>query len=210
MGDEDDFDPEIDLLNRYESMVETQIETLNGIDEKAARIMRIIPLLLGGFLTAFSILITVDGIRVSDSGPVPLIVLAVGLGTLLLSLGYSVVTYLGSVFEFGPTVELGRFMSKYQVGEQEYRDRLLNGYSNSIQNNRQVVNANSRRFRRSLLSFLCSMTLVSAGITGVVVDLSTQSNLVLTFLLVLGLIGLIEYVEQEEYLTLERQHGANE
>lgn len=31
-----DFDPEEDLLRRYEKMVQTQISTLNEIDDKAA------------------------------------------------------------------------------------------------------------------------------------------------------------------------------
>jgi len=210
MRDRDDFDPEIDLLDRYDSMIDTQVETLNGIDQKAARIMRIIPLLLGGFLTAVSIIISLDSVRLSESGPISSIVLVVGFAAMLLSLGYSVITYLGSVFEFGPTVDLGKFMAKYQVDEQEYRDRLLDGYSNSIRENRKVVNTNSRRFRRALLSFLCSIVLISVGIAEVLLGLSPQSNLVLSFLLGFGLIGVIEYVEQEEYLTLERQGVNNE
>lgn len=51
------FDVEFDLLKRYEQMINTQINTLNGIDDKAASIARLVTILVGLLLSGASLIV---------------------------------------------------------------------------------------------------------------------------------------------------------
>ena len=55
-----DIDPPTDLLERYDDMVATQVETINEIDEKAATTMRVIAILLGVILSSLTILVNAE------------------------------------------------------------------------------------------------------------------------------------------------------
>jgi hypothetical protein len=202
---DDDFDPELDLLERYERMTRTQIETLNGIDDKAARIARLVALLAGLILTSVSVVARTEGFRVDLTGGASLLFAGFAVSSLFVSLVYAIITYLSSEFEYGPTADIGRYMSKYRVPDQEYKDVLLRGYSSAIEDNRRVVVANARRFQRCLASFASGL-LFFFGVGVLLVapnDLYVQIPISLVFL---GLVfALAHYILREEYLTLDRQ-----
>lgn len=208
--DRDTIDAEEDLMNRYESMVQTQIETLSDIDDKAARTLRVITLLLGVLFTGVSISVQ----YFHESGEqillVQLVLVGAGFVFLLVSLGYASITYLSSVFKYGPTEKLGAVMAEYEVGAQDYRNHMLGAYSDIISQNRMVVRNNSRRFRRTMVLLLVGLVFLFLGGTSITLHLNRGVNGLLLIIGSLLALALTHYIEGEEYLTLEWQTDNDE
>jgi len=201
--DRDQFDPELDLLNRYEQMIATQIEIINGIDDKAAFTGRLIGLLGGLILTAISVVAGTDTIESSGPTAALLALLAIGVLALFVSLVLAIITYLSSKFAYGPTAGLGKFMAEHQVDPQQYRDALLDGYSEAIVDNRRVVQRNARRFKYCLTALLVAVLyLFSAGTLSVISAGREMDTVVGLFVTVVAVV-LSWYVLTEGYLTLE-------
>jgi hypothetical protein len=57
MPDDEQLDPKTDLLRRYEQMIQTQISTLNEIDDRAIRVSRLITLLIGIGVSIISLVV---------------------------------------------------------------------------------------------------------------------------------------------------------
>lgn len=205
MPNPDDFDSEIDLLHRYEQMIQTQVETLNGIDDKAAYAARLVGILAGLVLTTVSLIATTEGFSIGVSNGGALVLAALAIIALFVSLVYAIITYLSSKFEYGPSAGIGDYMSQAQVPEQEYKDVLLRGYSKAIRANRRVVVTNARRFERCLASFASGL-LFFFGV-GVVLVLPDESwiDIVVVFSFVTIVLVFSRYIIREEYLTLDRQ-----
>jgi hypothetical protein len=203
-AEQEQFDPEVDLLQRYEQMIQTQIETLNEIDNRALKLSRLIGALVAIGVSAAS-LIASRGVSIQTNSLLLLLYSAVGLVSMLVSLVFAAITYLSSAFEYGPSHELGTAMSKNNILKQDYKNKLLSGYSRAIKNNKQVVITNARRFQRSLAWFLVGTIFIA---TGVVVLIGTPSLIVSV---AAGVVTpssagvLYHYVTEEEYLTIERQ-----
>ena len=89
--DDAEIDPERDLLERYEDMVRIQIETIEGIDEKAASVSRLVGLLGGLVLTAFSVAASIDVIGVSETTIVTLGMFGGGVVALFISLVLAII-----------------------------------------------------------------------------------------------------------------------
>ncbi|SFR93196.1 hypothetical protein SAMN05216559_1239 [Halomicrobium zhouii] len=205
MAEQDEFDSEIDLLHRYEQMIQTQVETLNGIDDKAAYVARLVGILAGLILTGVSLIASNEGFAIGASNGGALALAALAITSLFVSLVYAIVTYLSSKFEYGPSAGIGDFMSQAQVPEQEYKDVLLRGYSQAIRANRRVVVTNARRFERCLASFASGLLLFFG--VGVVLVLLDESwiDLAVVFSSVTIALVFSRYILREEYLTLDRQ-----
>ncbi|MCU4973958.1 hypothetical protein OB955_14585 [Halobacteria archaeon AArc-m2/3/4] len=199
---ETDFEPESDLIDRYERMVQTQVETLNGIDDKAATTMRVVALLLGVLLTVLTLILDVDGITLSRESGLAILWLAIGLCSLLFSLGFSVYTYLSSRFLHGPSEDLGRVLAEHHVEVEDYRSHLLRGYATAIEQNRHVVRTNSRRFRNCLLALMYGILGVSLGLALLVISIPFWGEIVVTIVVSLVTGGLSVHFTREGYLTL--------
>lgn len=158
-----DFIPEVDLLRRYETMIDTQVETINGIDDKAAFTARLVGLLGGLLLTAVSIGVTVDRVTFTSDAGVPIVAALLGSILLVISLMLAIITYLSSRFEYGPSASLGPFIANTSVDSDEYLNAMLTGYSQAIRVNRQVVTANANRFEACLATFLGGLILLLTG-----------------------------------------------
>jgi len=209
-GDQDDFDSELDLLKRYEQMIETQIETINGIDNKAANTGRLIGVLSGLLLTAASIAVSTSAIEFTEATVGAFLMLGIGVAALFASLVFAIITYLSSKFVYGPPAGLGEYMADYRVDSQEYRDALLRGYSTGISANRRVVDENSKRFKRCLTALLVALLfLFGSGILLVLPENHILDGAVILVFTITALL-LARYIVREEYLTLENEHTGNE
>lgn len=208
--DHDDFDTELDLLRRYEQMIETQIETINGIDDKAANTGRLIGVLSGLLLTAASIAVSTNAIAFTEATVGAFLMLGIGIVALFTSLVFAIITYLSSKFVYGPPAGLGEHMADYRVNSQEYRDALLRGYSTGISANRRVVDENSRRFKWCLTALLVALLfLFGSGILLVLPENHLPDGAVILGFTIIALL-LVWYIVREEYLTLEDEHTGNE
>ncbi|WP_324662805.1 hypothetical protein [Haloarcula sediminis] len=205
-----DFDPEQDLLRRYEKMVQTQISTLNGIDDKAAYVARLVGILAGLILSATSLAVSTEEITVSIKTSAVFILLGLSVAALFVSLVYAIITYLSSKFEYGPSAEMGEYMSNYKVKEQQYKDVLLRGYSDAIKQNRRVVVTNARRFQRCLAAFLAGLLFLFGASIILILIFPLMAEILVALLFVGGAGWLVRYILREEYLTLERRDTDNE
>lgn len=197
-------EPECDLLQRYERMIQTQITTIDGIDEKAAATSRLVGLLVGLLLSAVSIVAGFENVRITFATGALLATVALSVVCFFVSLVYAVVTYLSSEFAYGPTASLGNVLASNDVASNSYRRLLLTGYSDAIRANRRVVRTNATRFERSLAAFLGGIVFLFAAGILIVLPLTPlmEWGLLVVCCLVVG--RLIVFVVGQEYLTLER------
>lgn len=204
-----DFDAEIDLIERYDDMIDTQIGVLKSVDEKAAQVARLIALLLGLLLSAVSLLARV-GQPVATEAPTLLLLLTVAVGAYVIALLFAIVTYLASQFDYGPSSRLGVFMSQYAVPKQEYVDTVLAGYGETVRHNKTVVVTNARRFQRCLATLLVGVVNTAGSVA--LLFLGPRSHLgVIVVLLSLGSsTAAAWYIVREEYLTIERELPDND
>ncbi|MEZ3116225.1 hypothetical protein RYH80_09905 [Halobaculum sp. MBLA0147] len=203
-SDPTEFEPEVDLLRRYERMIQTQVETLTSIDQKAARVARLIGLLIGVVLSAVSIVVG-SGAEIQTNELLLTAHSAVAGVALSVALTQAVITYLSSTFEYGPSSELGSFMSEHRVTQTDYKNHLLRGYSSAVERNHGVVVANARRFQRCLASFLVGIVFTATA-SVVLVATPNRPVAVSTSVMAVAIAGVLaHYVTREEYLTLGRQ-----
>lgn len=201
-----DIDPPADLLDRYDDMVATQVETINEIDEKAATTMRVIAILLGVILSGLTILVNARIITEILRSPVALIWLITGLFFLLFSLAWAIYTYLSSRFLYGPGISWGHVLANDRVPPENYADTLLIGYSQALSTNREVVDVNSRRFRNSLIALLHGMTATSTAFALFLLPIPQAWGLVISVGIVIAGIGVTDYLIAEEHLVVDREN----
>lgn len=142
-----------DTLERFERIQDIQIGLLNDLDDKAQKTMRIAVLIFGLLFTATSI-----AIRNGETGLAPwnlsfgpkasfLIASLCLFGSLL----FSIVTYFSSTVNYGIGGEFGYMVSRGSFSDQEYREIVLNSYSEAVEENEKVLDKNALRFRYALL-----------------------------------------------------------
>lgn len=203
MADDEQLDPKTDLLRQYEQMVQTQIATLNEIDDRALRVSRLITLLVGIGVSLASLAVG-SGLSV-PSGTLSFVWATLASLAFLSSLLQAAVTYLSSSFEYGPSSRLGEIISEGRVLESEYKQFLLKGYSSAIRKNHEVVVRNARRFQRSLgLLFVGVVFTTTAGVVVVFDSNPAVTAISIVFVPVISY-SAYWYVTQEKYLTIERK-----
>lgn len=202
--DEEQFDAEEDLLRRYEQMVQTQISTLNGIDDKAAHVARLVAILSGLILSAASLIASTRDISITIQTGSAVALVGLSVTAFVVCIIYAVLTYLSSKFEYGPSAEIGKFMSSKKVDNQQYKDVMLRGYANAIQQNKRVVVKNARRFQTSLAALLMGLIFLFGGAAITVLQTSPGVELVVAIVFFVVAVVLGVYVHQERYLTLDR------
>lgn len=113
MGDNEDdnprpsnpeFDAKLDLLDRFDAMTQTQVETLSEIDDKASYTARLVGILIGLLLSSASVVATADWITLSIDTGIAFVLLTLAAIALFFSLTAAIITYLSSRFAYGPTV----------------------------------------------------------------------------------------------------------
>lgn len=201
-----DINPSVDLLDRYDDMVATQVETINDIDEKAATTMRVIAILLGVILSGLTILVNAEIITEILRSPVALIWLITGLFFLLVALAWAIYTYLSSRFLYGPGIKWGLVLAENRVPPENYTDNLLIGYSQALDANREVVQVNSRRFRNSLIALLHGMVATSTAFGLFLLPIPQGWALTLSFGIVVVGFWITLYLAGEEHLVVDHEN----
>lgn len=91
-GERNELDPEVDLIDRYDTMIEIQIETINEIDDKAAFTGRLIAILGGLIVTGASVSAGTDVLELSRTTVGTFVMLFVGTTALFVSLLFAIIT----------------------------------------------------------------------------------------------------------------------
>lgn len=200
-----DVTPETDLLGRYERMVQTQVETVNEIDDKAATTMRVVAVLLGALLSLLTFLSDGGTLDITATTIASVLWVAVGVAGLLVSLGLCLYTYLSSRTLFGPDSALGKVLASNRVTLDDYQSHLLGGYATAISANREVIRTNSRRFRNTLLMMLYGLVGISTGLALYIVDLSVTVDIAVSFAVFASTVVCSVYILQERYMVLPHE-----
>lgn len=202
--------PKLEAVERFERMVDVQIETLNGIDDKAEYLTRFVGILLGVVLTGLSLIPKFDGVSLT-AGSLPMLVsVFVGVVALLSTLGFAIITYLSSRFKYGISPSVANYFAEVDVTEEEYTELLLRGYADIIPRNQRVVRVNSRRFRNALASLLAGLGCLSQATFFLVVEMAIYAKYIVLTSGFVVLSYILHYVLSEDYLILESEMRDNE
>ena len=198
--------PKSDLLDRYESMVERQIDTVDEIDEKAATTMRVLALIIGALLSVF---IFFGGEQSSISFSletlIPIVWISSGIVALLASFAFCIHTYLSSRMLFGPKAVLGEVLASHRVASEDYENVLLRGFATAIDTNKEVIRVNSRRFKRALLAFWIGIVGLGTGFGFLVFRFSIAADIVLSAPVVAVIVYYARYIIRERYMVVPHE-----
>lgn len=203
MVSREDFDAELDLLEKFEDMIDTQIQTINGIDQKAALSARLIALLVGIIIAAASFVFEEAELLEASDNEIGLILGAAGLIFLLSALVMANITYLSSRFSYGPKPSMGDYMAEYRVRDQEYIDAVLRGYADGLRKNKEVIEVNSNRFKWTLLFLINSLVILSISLVFFIVTPGMIGSLLILFGSMVTVAALSAYIIRQEYLVIE-------
>lgn len=138
------------LCGEAREVVDTQIDTLGDLDDKAMWTLRMIVLVFGLLLTAASLAVRA-GVELDQYvNPFTATGVAALLGGLLASVG----AYSHTQFKAGPSSRDIRTLLSRDVAEDGYRESVLLGYRDWISHNRDSIE------RDSTLLFVCQLLLI--------------------------------------------------
>jgi hypothetical protein len=201
-----------DAVDRSERTLDQQIELINGIDNKAEHITRLIALVIGLVFSVLSLTLQNQGLQF-EIPPVPtLLAFGAGIALLLLSMGAAIITYLSSKFKIGLHPSVGRLLSNpdYQTDNREHLRRTLGTYAYNLEQNRKVIEANSYRFRWSLLFLLTGIFFLSIAGTLYLGNVGSEGGWAAIILTGLIPLAVAWYILTGRFLTLRSKGGTDE
>lgn len=205
-------DPRFDTANRLQRSIDVQIRTIEGIDDKAEHVTRLLGVLLGVVLTVLSLGLRAESLQLSAADFPTWLAFGVGVGSLLLSMTAAIITYLNSRFLVGLDERAGNLLSDpaFETNRERHLHRLVGSYSYIIEINRAVIRANSRRFRRTLVLLLVGVVFLSTAAILFVGRFGTSTQWILLVIVTAATAGVSWYILTGNYLTVERLGGIDE
>lgn len=207
-GSSDDVD--IVKISREEAhrVIDNQVQTLNDIDDKAARLLRINLVLLGIILTGISLAVDTGAgseslQEVSDLYNKYTIG---GVVMLLLSTGVAAVTYTSSSLQAGVSANDLRMFLDNDFDDRANLEGLVEGYSEWIEYNYEVNAKNAPLGTLTLLLLIFAMTSLSLGVYRAIAGGPNEVMLAALALLSVVVIYFTGFVGQiRRYLRVKRR-----
>lgn len=195
-------------------MLDIQVSTLDGIDDKAARLISFVGVLLGVIATAARIVprMANGGSNFIDGGSIAgAIALLIGVFGLLLSLVYATIAYLSTEFDYGLDANIADALAREdEVREQTYRTVVLRAYADSIRENKPVIDTNARRFRYALAALVGALFALMFSVAYYLVPLPDTVELLLLFFGAIVVGSLCLYIRDEAYLSTDEENATTE
>lgn len=206
-----DDDPYLDAADRLEGQIETQVSIINSIDDKSEHVTRLIGILIG---LVFSVLSLVVNYKPAQFGEATLpieLAFIFGIASLLLAMGAAIVTYLSSRFRIGLHYTVGYYLSDPDddVDFDVHIRRVCGSYGQVIEENKQVIETNSKRFRRALSFLLIGVLFLSAAGSLYLGGFSKQRAWYGFGVSILITVVTGWYILTGKYLTLEREETSH-
>jgi hypothetical protein len=206
MGDEEVDDTpsnDVDILpiarEEAHRTIENQIQTLDDIDSKAARILRINLVLLGILLTGLSIATPSQGSAPFSYDDLANVYNYAGIVFLLLSTGVAAITYTASSLQAGIGPNDLREILDNDFTDRQNLAGLVDSYADWIEYNYQINSKNAPLGTLTLLLLIFAMASVTLGvkqaITGAV-EWWVLVGVILLLSVVIYLTGIIEQVRR--------------
>lgn len=197
--------PQVDAIERYWQIIQAQMSFLERIDGKAQRLVRYAALLVGIVLTTVSFVSRSDVDALVEVSIAVKVTFVVGLGLLLVAIGFAGYTSLNSDLQYGLGRKFGHRVADGLVESPDYERIVLNTHATAASLNRIIINANARRFRKSLLSLLLGLYYVSLSGFLVVLSISVRMQVLLSFVATVPAAVLGHHIYAGNYLVLERE-----
>ncbi len=194
----------VDALDRYERTLDAQLALLGDIDDKAANVVRYTPLLVGVIFTALSLASHSTMVSLSGVGVLSRAAFLVGLAGFVTAICAATVTYTSSVKDYGPDAEYGYTVARGDVNSPIYERVLLVGYASAVSKNRDVINANARRFRWAIVGLLVGVLYSSLAGALTVLGGSRWVTVGVTLVVTLAATYFTYSISTEYFLVLDR------
>lgn len=207
------IEPRQDAINRFERMLDIQVSTLDGIDNKSARLISFVGVLLGVIATAARILPSMagDGDFIDHGSIAGAFALTVGVIGLLISLVYATITYLSTQFDYGLNANIADSLAREDdVQRQTYRTVVLRAYADSLRENKPVINQNARRFRYALAALVGALFSLMFSVGYYLIRLPDPIELLTLFFGAIIVGSLCLYIRDEAYLTTDGENDDTE
>lgn len=207
-----DVDAYVDATDRLERAMDTQVQILEGIDNKAEHITRLIALLIG---IIFSVISFVTQLSRTPISPPPSTILAafgIGVGSLLISMGTAIITYLSSQYKIGLHGDVGEVLSdeSFAIEMPEHIRNVLGTYSFVIDQNRKVIETNVSWFRFTLFFLLIGVLFVSLAGFLYLADFGWPSSLLAVLCGLVLTLAIGWYILTGRFLPLQDVGSDNE
>ncbi|UTF52732.1 hypothetical protein [Natronosalvus rutilus] len=185
LEDEPDLNALEKGIDEARETIDHQIQSLNDMDSKAAKILRLNVLLFGLILTAISIAPQTDGLRLEDFNSDFLVI---GLLFLFVSTTFAALTYTAS--EYLPGVQPADLdtITDENFTEHELHIVLTNSYSDWIQFNNETNIRNTPLSTATTLSLIAGITYLAIGVFDSIEELPAPEPVWLVHLLLIGLV----------------------
>lgn len=207
--DEEDSNLEIgslvDTADRFERTIDHQIQLIDGIDNKAEHVTRLLGILIGAILSVLAVGVRINNGKIEPPNTPLFIMFVFGVLSLILAMAFSIITYLSSRFKIGLHYRPANLLSQgdYDVVDRKHYKRIIGTYGYALEKNKDVIEVNSKRFRRALVFLLIGVIFLSGSGISYISDLTAKAagwSLIVTSLLSLIIGG---YIFSGRYLTLD-------
>lgn len=203
----------MDLADRYQDMLDSQLSAIENFDTKAWRIARLVGILLGVLFTGVSVFSAEEAVQLTVEYLPVIVPIGIGVSALVVSLIFSALCILSTTAGFGLTVELADALNEGEIDDKDYYGFVTKSYSKNIKNNIKVMQAKGRRLRYALSAMVVGILTLSTG--GVLLFITLSYQIQIGLLIFLGiLVGYILYYilamrysvlknEEEDEITME-------
>lgn len=210
MMEEGKVSVKVDLADRYQDMLDSQLSAIENFDTKAWRVARLVGILLGLLFTGVSIFSDEIAVQLTAEFIPVIVAVSVGVSALVASLIFAALCILSTTAGFGLRVELADALNEGEINEKDYPGLVTKSYSKNIENNIKVMRAKGCRLRYALSALVVGvLSLLTAGILlFVTLEYWTQIGL----LVYIGVItfGVLYYILTMQYSVLENEEESDD
>jgi hypothetical protein len=147
--------PWLDGLDRFEREVDTQVRTIERIEDKAQQTARIVAVLLGFIATAVPIALRFSPPELEPTPSGLLLLLGVsGLVGITGGLVGAIVAYLSSQTELALGPQAADHLATRSVPPSAYKVLVLGAFASTLETNQEVIQRNLYRFQLALSSLV--------------------------------------------------------
>lgn len=155
-------------IDHYEWVLDVQIDTISHIDSKAVSQIAFVGTILVAVVAGVGLLIRMGPRATGIAYGTPVVALlafVIAVSSLLLSIGYSVITVTVGWFAYGLRPAIGEVLVDGRLERAEYTELLLRGYTDAITANEHVIERAGERFRKANSAMLTGLiALIAASV----------------------------------------------
>lgn len=196
---------ERDAIDRFQRTIDVQLQLLDGIDNKAQRVSQYTVILVGVIFTAVSLIPETNALSFEHASTAIVFAFLGGITGLIVAIGWSIITYISSVQEYGPDRGFGYDVADGTLDPPLYREALLVSYSDAVARNRLVIDTNAQRFKNALAALMAGIVYVSAAGAMLLIPGGFPIDLIVLVGVTVPTYVVVEKIYREAFLVLQRE-----